>query len=185
MGTSRGWSRDVRENPASAVAFVLGMCVSTCGVAGLAATTAKVDSTVFYGVLLFAAGLCELGAGLHLRHERPFVRLSLAGVLTAVVGLLFLLEPGAARTSLMLLLACYFFASGFFRLITSGAERYPSWGWDVGYGLLAILCGVLIVATWPRSPRWLLGTLVGIELFVRGVVLMAGSAGSRRSLRAV
>ena len=52
-------------------------------------------------------------------------------------------------------------------------------------GLCSIAIGALAARSWPGSAFWLLGTLVGAELFIRGVFTMAGAVTARRAMRAV
>ena len=59
--------------------------------------------------------------------------------------------------------------------ITAIADRYPRWGIDFLYGVVAVALGVYIVASWPISSFWVLGTVVGIEIIARGVALVSAS----------
>jgi uncharacterized membrane protein HdeD (DUF308 family) len=107
------------------------------------------------------------------------VMMLLAGLLALVVGALFLYRPIGGLASLTLLIACYLFASGLFRAVISIANRYQRWGWNLAYGIIAVLLGVYIVASWPVSALWVLGTVVGAEIAARGVVMMTMSWGLR------
>jgi uncharacterized membrane protein HdeD (DUF308 family) len=99
----------------------------------------------------------------------------LAGLLALVVGALFLYQPLTSLLSLTLLIAGYLFASGLFRGITSIVDRYPHWGWDFAYAIVAVALGAYIVASWPFSSFWLLGTVVAIEILARGIAMVAAS----------
>jgi len=161
--------------------FVAGLLVTAVGaIALLSYAAAGVASAVFLGVLLAAAGVIELFSAFRVhRGERALVLLS--GVASLVVGAFFLLRPGAGLAALTLLLAGYFFVEGLFRLVTSIGDRYAQWGWDFFYGLIAIVLGVIVIAQWPLSALWLVGTLVGLELIFRGAAMM----GAGLSLRSV
>ena len=74
-----------------------------------------------------------------------------------------------------LLIAGFFFASGLFRGITAIVDRYPHWGWDLGYAVIAIGLGVIVVGDYPFSAFWILGTLVAVEIIARGAALIAAS----------
>ena len=99
----------------------------------------------------------------------------LAGLLSIVVGAMFLWRPISGLASLTLVIAAYMFASGLFRGVSAALERYPQWGFDLAYGIVAVLLGAYIAAAWPISALWLLGTIVAIEIIVRGIALVAGS----------
>jgi len=62
-------------------------------------------------------------------------------------------------------------------------DRYDGWGWDFTYGLCALAIGVIAARAWPLSTFWLLGMLVGAELIVRGVAMIAGAVTARHALR--
>jgi uncharacterized membrane protein HdeD (DUF308 family) len=93
--------------------------------------------------------------------------------------------PGAGLAALTLLLAGYFFASGLFHTITSLVDRYPRWGWDLVYGAVSLVLGIVVMSRWPVSAVWLVGTLVGFGILFRGLTLMAGSLSFRRALHEV
>jgi uncharacterized membrane protein HdeD (DUF308 family) len=132
-------------------------------------------SVVFIGALLVGVGVFEAVAAFRLRKEAPVVPYFLSGLLAIVVGALFLYKPLASLASVTLLIAGYLFASGLFRGITAAMDRYPRWGWDFAYGLMAIALGVYVAASWPISSFWVLGTIVAAEIIVRGVTLISAS----------
>jgi uncharacterized membrane protein HdeD (DUF308 family) len=159
--------------------FVTGLLIFVVGfIALLSAAISGVLSVVYLGALLAVAGIFELVYAFRAeRGERAF-RL-LGGLLSLVVGALFLIRPGAGLAALTFLLAGFFFVSGLFHLVTSIADRYPHWGWDFLYGLIAMALGTIVFAQWPASALWLIGTLVGVELLFRGSAMM-GTALSMR-----
>jgi uncharacterized membrane protein HdeD (DUF308 family) len=133
-------------------------------------------SIIYIGVLLIVAGILEMVAAFRVRRVGgPTVMMLLAGLLAVVVGALFLYRPEGGIASLTLLITCYLFASGLFRGVTSIVDRYPGWGWDVAYAIVAILLGAYIVRTWPTSALWVLGTVVGAEIMARGIVMVTAS----------
>jgi uncharacterized membrane protein HdeD (DUF308 family) len=84
-------------------------------------------------------------------------------------------RPHIGMAALTLVLAVFFFAAGLFPLVTALSERGSGWAWEVTFGLIAIVLGVFVLVGWPVSSLWLVGTLVGIEIVVRGGTLL-GSA---------
>ncbi len=162
--------------------FVTGLLVAAVGVIALLAyVTSGLASVILLGALLIGAGIVEMVYAFRVgREDRALLLLS--GLLSIVVGVLFLIRPHAGMAALTFLLAGYFFVGGLFRLVTSIGERYPHWGWDFFYGLTAIALGVIVVAEWPFSAMWLVGTLVGVELIVRGVAMMGAGVGLRTVL---
>lgn len=167
--------------------FLLGLLSAVLGIVLLGCTaTASFASVFAVGILLAAGGISEIVAAFRARKTGgPFWLFFLAGILTTVVGVLFLMYPGAGLGTLTLLLAGYFFASGLFNLITSVMDRYPQWGWDCAYGIVAIFLGISVMAQWPASSLWLVGTLVGLGLLMRGIATMSAAFAIRRGIRQI
>jgi uncharacterized membrane protein HdeD (DUF308 family) len=132
-------------------------------------------SAIYIGAMLMVVGVLEIISGFRMRHTQPFLVYLLAGVLALVVGFMFLEHPETGILAMSLLVCGYLFASGLFRGVTSIAERYPRWGWDLAYGVLSIALGIYILRMWPIASFYLLGTLVAIEIIARGVSLVAAS----------
>jgi uncharacterized membrane protein HdeD (DUF308 family) len=160
----------------------LGILWTIAGVLCLAATGVSSVAAVYYvGALLAIGGLLSIiwafrGAG---------GGAAVLGILSLVVGVLLFIHPGAGLASLTVLLIGYFFIAGLFRVVTSLADRYQGWGFEFVSGLCAIAIGVIAVRSWPNSSVWLLGTLVGAELLVRGIFMVAGAVSARRVMRSI
>ena len=166
--------------------FLFGLLLALLGLVALAAAGFTSLATVFtIGIVLVVAGLFEVFGAFGARRERSgsFLLLLLSGVLSVVVGMAFVFRPVAGLATLGLLLAAWFFATGLFRGVTSLMDRYPGWGWDLFYAVVAIALGLMIVAQWPLSAFWIVGTLVGVEIFMRGLSTMAVALQMRRGLR--
>lgn len=165
--------------------FVMGLLLFLFGcVAVYSAVVSSVVSVLLYGSLLVVGGIVECVHSFRVRRVGgPFLLYFLGGILTAVVGVLVLAEPGAGLGALTLLIAGYFFVSGLFHAITSLMDRYDNWGWDLFYGVCAVAAGVIIMAQFPVSALWVVGTYVGAVIIARGVALMAASLMVRRGLR--
>lgn len=167
--------------------FVLGLLMAILGLVALGASfITSLVSVILFGALLAGTGIAEIVSAFRVRKAGgPFWLYLLNGVLSTVVGIFVLMNPAAGLGALTLLLAGYFFASGLFHVVTSLMDRYPRWGWDFAYGAISIALGVIVMAQWPISAVWLVGTLVGISILMRGIALMAGSLEARRAIRGV
>ncbi|WP_223632137.1 HdeD family acid-resistance protein [Corallococcus sp. EGB] len=167
--------------------FILGLLTAIAGIVLLGGTFFTGMVTIFFvGIMLLIGGVLELVAAVRSRGERGvFWSLMLGGVLTSVVGLLAIIFPAAGLASITLLIAGYLFASGLFHAITSVMDRYFQWGWDLAYGIISIVLGLGVMSRWPGSSMWLVGTLVGLAVFFRGISMMSGSLSLRRGLRHV
>jgi uncharacterized membrane protein HdeD (DUF308 family) len=169
-----------QESAAWGSSLLLGVLWTIAGVLCLGATAyASVAAVYWVGAMLAIGGLFSIiwsfrGAG---------GGAAVLGILSLVIGVLMFIHPEAGLMSLTLLLIGYFFIAGLFRVVTSLFDRYPGWGMDLISGLCAIAVGVIAVRAWPVSNFWLLGTLVGVELIIRGVFMMAGAGTARRVMR--
>jgi uncharacterized membrane protein HdeD (DUF308 family) len=137
------------------------------------AFSATVASVVTLGVLLLVAGGAQVGAAIWARDWSGFFLFLLVGVLYAVAGLFTLQQPVLAAESVTLMLAAAFVVGGVFRIIVALVERFPSWGWVLANGAIAVLLGIAIWQQWPASGLWVIGMLVGIDLIVNGVTWSA------------
>ncbi len=160
--------------------FALGVfCLIATGVTGFA-------SILLFGGLLLAAGILEIYSAFRERRQgRQFLPHFLVGLLSFVVGGLFLVRPAVGLAAVTLLLAGYFFADGLFRSITSLLDRYEGWAWDFFSGAVSVLLGVIVFSQWPISSLWVVGALVGVQLMMRGVLVMSVSLTLRRAMRTV
>jgi uncharacterized membrane protein HdeD (DUF308 family) len=148
---------------------VLGVVLILLGIAALPASAlTTLISVLLLGWLLVIAGVVQ---AVHAFWARPwggvFAHL-VAGVLSFVVGLLFLTRPTFAELALTLLLVVLFVVVGLFLLNVALVWRFPAWGWVVYDGVLSLVLGLVIWMTWPESALWVIGMLVGIDLLVKG-----------------
>jgi len=158
------------------VPMTIGVLLVLGGVFALAATAlTSVVSVIFLGTLLLAVGILEIVAAFRVRSTGPVLVYLLAGLLTIVVGGLFVTRPVASLASLTLLIAGYLFASGLFRGFASILERYSGWGWDFAYAVLTVALGAYVCAAWPLDSFWVVGTIVAIEIIARGITLITAS----------
>jgi uncharacterized membrane protein HdeD (DUF308 family) len=158
------------------VPMVLGIVMIVLGLIALYASVATtLISVIYLGIMLLVVGVMEIIAAVRVGRHGSWLTYLLAGILSLVVGGLFLDKPLASLASLTLLIAGFLFAAGLFRGITAIADRYPQWGIDFLYGVVALALGVYIVLSWPISSFWVLGTIVSAEILVRGITLVAAS----------
>ena len=158
------------------IPMTLGVLTILCGAVALfSSVLTSIVSAIMIGSVLVTVGVLEIVTAFRIRHAGPTLLYSLEGLLALVVGALFIYRPLAGMASLTLLIACYMFASGLFRGITAISGRYPGWAWDAAYGLVTVVLGLYVSASWPLSSLWVLGTVVGVEIIVRGSALVAGS----------
>jgi len=177
---SEGWS-----GPARYASYWFGMVLFILGILGIIfADVVTVASIIVFGVLLVAGGITEaVGHASHAEGHR-FLPAFLSGVLSIAVGAVMIFRPAVGVAGSGLLIAGWLFATGLFRGVTAIMDRFRYWGWDLFYGIISVLLGIWIIASLPTTAMWLLGTVISVELMVRGIAIMGASRALRRLERA-
>ncbi len=162
--------------------FALGLVVCLAGIAALfTPALVTLSATFVIGFLLVVSGILEAVEAFQADGPRSRrLVTALGGILAILAGVLILLRPVPGVAALTLVFGVYVFLAGIFRGVTAIVDRHDAWGWDVAYGVLAVVLAGIILASWPADSIWFLGTVVAIEIFTRGVLLMAAALVVRR-----
>jgi uncharacterized membrane protein HdeD (DUF308 family) len=145
-------------------------------IAGVAALVFPLFSSVaiilVLGWLLIISGVLQ-GISLIGASNVPHFWLQLISVvLSIVIGLMFLNDPGGGLAALTLLLIVYFTVGGMARIVFALTIRpFPDWGWVLASGIISVLLGIYLFASLPLTAAWLLGLLFGIQLLGEGAAL--------------
>lgn len=149
---------------------VLGIALIVLGFVALGSMfAASLASAVAIGVLLLMGGVAETIGAFWCRGWSGFFFHMLSGVLSIVVGILFLRAPIDALLALTLLLACLLMVGGIFKIVAALSYRFAAWGWPVISGIIDVVLGVMIWQQWPASAFWVIGLFLGISLVFRGL----------------
>jgi uncharacterized membrane protein HdeD (DUF308 family) len=119
---------------------------------------AAVTASLFLGWLLLLGSILHFGYAWSERGVGAVVWQVLLGIIYLTASFSLLLWPIAGVFTLTLILACYL-----------GLRALPGAFWFLIDGLVSLLLAALIVAHWPSSSVWALGTLVGISLLFSGL----------------
>jgi uncharacterized membrane protein HdeD (DUF308 family) len=155
--------------------------------AGILALIFPVISSVaivlFLGWLLIFSGILQAVSLIDARHVPHFWLQLVSVVLSVLVGVLFLRNPGAGLLTLTLLLIVFFMVEGISKVIFSLTIRpFPNWGWVFASGVISILLAFYLWANTPVTAIWLLGVLLGIELICEGAALGRMAWHARKSV---
>jgi uncharacterized membrane protein HdeD (DUF308 family) len=149
---------------------VLGGVLVALGIIALGSVViASLAAAVAIGILLLLAGVGEVIGAFWCRGWSGFFLELLSGVLSIVVGLLFLRAPLNALAALTLLIACFLMVGGIFKIVAALSYRFAAWGWSLASGIIDLILGVMIWQEWPASALWVIGLFVGINLLFRGI----------------
>jgi len=123
---------------------------------------------IILGILLIAGGLLQVVNALTYR-SRYWTLPLFGGLLSVIIGGLFLFNPFTGAAVLTIFLAALFLIGGLARIIHSTQmPGIPGVGFGFLNGLLGILIAVLVVTGWPESSLWLIGVLIGVDFIVLG-----------------
>lgn len=149
--------------------IALGVALILLGFVALGSlVAASLATAVVMGVLLMFGGGAEVAGAFFARGWGGFFVHLLTGVLSVVVGALFLRAPVGALLVMTLLLACLLFVNGIFRVAIAATHRFTGRGWMLASGVIDVILGFMIWLDWPAAAFWVIGLFVGISLVVRG-----------------
>lgn len=148
-----------------------GVAFIIIGLLALSATTfTTLMSVVLLGVFLLLGGTIVLIDTLTFwwGRWRGFFLHLLMSLLYITVGIMCVKNPTESSISLTLLLGVFYMVAGIFRITYAIALPLPRFGLRLLSGVLALLLGILIMASWPSSSLYIIGLFVGIDLFFLG-----------------
>ena len=148
-----------------------------------AVATLAVELTV--GWLLLIGGIFGLIAVYQAgRAESGFWWNLFTSIVFILAGLTLLARPLAGVITLTIILAAYLLAGGIMRVIVSigyRSELPNAWGWVLFSGLVDIALALIILSGFPGTAAWVIGLLVGINMFMMGVAIVMVALAVRKS----
>lgn len=133
---------------------------------------------VLIGILLLVGGAVSIYRSYTLKGL-PGSTASLGmGILSVIVGVLFLGYPLHGMVALTVMLGVLFLIKGVAEISIALQHRHwIAWGWILFSGFVSILIALILLLALPQTATWALGLLVGINMLFSGVwLLMLGSA---------
>ena len=145
---------------------------------------ASLTVTIFVGWLLLIGGVFGIiatfssGTSMH-----GFWWHLLIAALYALAGIVLLWRPMTGVLTLTTIFTAYLLVGGVFRIILALGYRANvpgAWGWVLVSGIIDLLLAALILANWPLAAFQILGLIVGINLVMMGVSIVAAATCVRR-----
>jgi len=166
--------RKIRRNRITTygvIAIVLGI------LAMLAPGLTGLSVAFLLGVIVLAAGIVRIvwafQAGTFGKGLAGFA----IGVLTLICGVLLVANPLFASGVLTILLALYFICDGVFEIVVAvQCKPLEGWGWLLFGGIVSLLLGLMIWGQYPLAGAWAMGILIGIKLFMVGLIMVTGGS---------
>jgi uncharacterized membrane protein HdeD (DUF308 family) len=143
--------------------------------------TATTFSILALGWVLTISGVLWLVNSVWAFSWHGFFLYLLNAIIRGVTGYLLIRHPDAGAAGVTMLLASLFIVGGLFRGVGAGVIQFPRWGWTVFAGLVSVVLGVYLLATWPTASTYFIGLAIGIDLIFDGAAL-TGFAGAIQSL---
>lgn len=160
----------------------LGVLTAALGVLLIAFPLITATITTFlFGCILVIVGVIDIVLAMRSHTVGSFFLRLLLGIIYGFTGLLLVLFPlwGVAVLT-MVLGVMLVVEAGFATALAFQMRPGSGWTWFLFDATISAILGVLILARWPVSAFWAIGTLVGAAVLVRGITRIALSAGLRR-----
>lgn len=141
--------------------------------------TATFAATIVIGVFFLVSGVFSIAAGAfgHGAEGRGYA--IVFGLLSAIAGIIMLIEPVTGALSLTLMVAIWLGARGVLELYWGAKFRRRRWTM-VGLGVVNILLAIFILATVDYSALTLPGYILGISFIFGGILSIVASSDHRR-----
>jgi uncharacterized membrane protein HdeD (DUF308 family) len=163
---------EVRRNATPMI--LLGVVLLLLGALALSAPFWEgIAAALGVGCLVLAAGIAQCFFALQSGRASQRLLGLLAGILTALCGVVMIAHPLLNLGFLTLALAAYFAVAGVFEGVQALRLR-PLGGWDwVGAGaLLSLALAAMIWKQWPFSGDWAVAVYIGVKVMVLGATMV-------------
>jgi uncharacterized membrane protein HdeD (DUF308 family) len=149
-------------------------------------------TTVLLGWVLIFVGLAQFAFALYSQTIGNFFLKVLLSLLYGICGIALAFFPIAGVAALTGVLGTLLLIQA--GLLTATAFQLrpvDGWGWFLFDAATNLLLGILILARWPSSSVWVIGTLVGVSVAMSGISrimiatkIRSGAANVERFVRA-
>lgn len=143
---------------------------------------ASVAIEILIGWLLLMSGIVGLWSSFATRHAPGFGWSLLSAVAGIVAGIVLLAWPLSGVVTLTLVLSAFLCVEGVVSIFYALAHRRElsgRWGMLLFSGVVDLVLAGLILSGLPASAGWAIGVLVGINMVMGGVALIAMASHAR------
>jgi uncharacterized membrane protein HdeD (DUF308 family) len=137
---------------------------------------ASLAVAIFLGWLFLVSGLIGLVTTYMMRHAPGFWWSLISAVLAVAAGIVLIARPVSGVLSLTFVLIVFFIIEGVASIMFALEHRRElpdRWSWMLVSGIVDLILAALILAGLPESADWAIGLLVGINMVMGGVALVA------------
>lgn len=144
--------------------------------------TATITTLLLGWVLIFAA-IAHFVFALHSQAVGKFFLKVLQGAIYGIAGIALAFFPITGVAALTALLGALLCAYAVVAIVAAFQARpVEGWGWFLFDGLVSLLLGILLLARWPSSSLWAIGTLVGLSVLMGGIARIIIAAKIRKDV---
>ena len=167
-----------RAETASRWLFWVGLAMTALGIAAIVfPIAATLVATLMVGWMVLFFGIIALAGSFSIHGTGPFFGALLVSLLAIAAGAFMLMNPAAGAAAITVVVAVLFVLQGAFEMAFAFEMRpFTGWGWLLISGIVGVIAGVLIAATWPGISLILLGLLFGINFISTGVAYVSLSS---------
>jgi uncharacterized membrane protein HdeD (DUF308 family) len=133
------------------------------------------------GMILLAAGVVEFILALRFHSAGDFFLKLFSAIIYGITGFMLITHPVTGVAVLTLLVGSLLLVQGVVLVVLAFRAESGSRGWLVADAAVTLILSFLILAHWPSSTLWAVGTLVGIAVIMRGITRIATSLAIRRA----
>jgi uncharacterized membrane protein HdeD (DUF308 family) len=158
--------------------MLMGFLIAALGLLLIAYpfAAATITTVLLGGVLIFVA-IAQVVFALHSHTVGKFFLKILSALIFGICGLILAFFPIEGVAALTGVLGTFLIAQAIVLFVIAfQVKPLDGWGWFLADGLGSLVLGVLILAKWPSSSVWAIGTLVGIAVLISGItrIMIAG-----------
>jgi uncharacterized membrane protein HdeD (DUF308 family) len=127
-------------------------------------------TTLLLGWVLIFVGIAQFVFALHSQTVGNFFLKVLLGALYGITGVALAFFPFEGVEALTGLLGTLLLVqAGLLTVSAFQMKPLEGWGWFLADAVASLLMGILILARWPSSSFWAIGTLVGVAVLMSGI----------------
>jgi len=160
----------------------LGVLIIVLGVLSMAYPFVTGVATVLtLGVILLTVAIVELVLAVRFKSASDFFLKLFSAIIYGITGFLLVAYPVGGVAGLTLFLGSMLLVQGVMLAVLGFKAQKGTRGWFLFDAAVTVLLSLLILAHWPSSSVWAIGTLVGVAVIMRGATRIATSLAVRRT----
>ena len=148
---------------------------------------ATITITIIVGWIFLASGIIGLITTFGMRGVPGFWWSLVSALIAIGAGVVLLMQPITGALSLTLILIIFFVVEGIAGIMYALEHRRElsgRWEWVLVSGIIDLVLAGILFAGLPGTAAWAIGLLVGINMIMGGVALVAIAVHARSALPA-